>query len=259
MFTDNLHYTLATITTPTGISIGTRLGVLLNEQGTKLTAIAYGTFIPLHYLWTLLQHDFKTKQITVIFPSQYGTKQLSLACHKQPTTSQCLIQDWDIFTSTAIILHRSHKYFITHHKATPILSTGTSAPVHSMTTSITVQTHEAALHQTHLRLHNIRTAGLYVTRLRDANTTNAIIDYMQQKYGWSHKLEDHIDWKPHGDALVRLPTRCQKTITQLIHQWLPVNASHSLQHIGSGRLCPYCQSDQEEQHHLLTCHHSEVA
>jgi hypothetical protein len=67
-----------------------------------------------------------------------------------------------------------------------------------------------------------------------------------------------VDWKSHGKALATIHGRRQKTITQFMYRWLPLSASHSLQAEGTGRLCPYCQQDDETHVHFLTCPHPEA-
>jgi hypothetical protein len=62
--------------------------------------------------------------------------------------------------------------------------------------------------------------------------------------------------KAHGAALTKLPSHtCIQDITQLIHHWLPVNDSYSINAIGTRHLCPYCQICKEDQQHCLTCPH----
>jgi hypothetical protein len=73
------------------------------------------------------------------------------------------------------------------------------------------------------------------------------------KYNWSYDCIDSIDWQQHGYALASITGRQLKTTIQLIHKWLPINTSHSLQAIGTGRLCPYCQQTEETHQHLLSC------
>jgi hypothetical protein len=65
-------------------------------------------------------------------------------------------------------------------------------------------------------------------------------------------------WKKHGKFLNNLPKRMCKTINQFNHGWLPVNASHSINASGTGRLCPFCLSCDEDQHHFLTCTHQHL-
>jgi hypothetical protein len=44
----------------------------------------------------------------------------------------------------------------------------------------------------------------------------------------------------------------------MIHNWLPTNNLYTLQHIGTGKLCPYCQSCDKDQDHYLACTHSTI-
>jgi hypothetical protein len=73
------------------------------------------------------------------------------------------------------------------------------------------------------------------------------------KNGWIIETFNSIAWRSHGNALNQLIRRKRKTIIQLLHDWLPVNTSHSLQLIGEGRICPLCNTQEERMHHILLC------
>jgi hypothetical protein len=66
-------------------------------------------------------------------------------------------------------------------------------------------------------------------------------------------------WKQHGKFVNNLPKRRCKTINQFNQGWLPVNAFHSINASGTGRLCPFCVSCEEDQHHILTCTHQHLS
>jgi hypothetical protein len=61
-----------------------------------------------------------------------------------------------------------------------------------------------------------------------------------------------IKWKSHGTAIQQLPSRQRKSVVQFIHNWLPVNTSHSLQLIHQARMCPLCNRQEETVAHFLS-------
>jgi hypothetical protein len=107
----------------------------------------------------------------------------------------------------------------------------------------------------HLQLNKQRVAGDYRTALRQASTAPEIKMYYCDKYKWSQATIADIHWAAHGKSLTKLPSRTSKTITQMLHQWLPVNASYSINAVGTGRLCPYCLTCEEDDRHFLSCPH----
>lgn len=54
---------------------------------------------------------------------------------------------------------------------------------------------------------------------------------MKNKYQWSERAADQINWWVHGHSIQELPGRCHETIVQFIHQWIPVNAHPSMQRL----------------------------
>jgi hypothetical protein len=106
-----------------------------------------------------------------------------------------------------------------------------------------------------LLLNGTRLSGDYTVALRECIHKSEIQTYYRQKYGWSITTMSTVDWHAHGKAINQLSQRQQKTITQLIHNWLPTNADHSQQRLGTGRLCSYCRSCEETQIHYFQCPH----
>jgi hypothetical protein len=52
------------------------------------------------------------------------------------------------------------------------------------------------------------------------------------------------------------PNACAKpSPNSTMSGYLSINASYSLNACGTGRLCPFCTSCDEDQHHFLTCTH----
>jgi hypothetical protein len=92
--------------------------------------------------------------------------------------------------------------------------------------------------------------------LRAAYSSQALRQYYLEKFPhWPPEAPDDIDWYIKGQALKSLHGRHQKTILQMMHGWLPVNA-----HPGSGNSddtqnCPYCLTTPETMFHFLSCTH----
>jgi hypothetical protein len=91
------------------------------------------------------------------------------------------------------------------------------------------------------------------------STLQDLKTFFISKYKWNNNTIDDIHWKSHGKAISALSGRRYKTTCQLIHKWLPVNQSYSKGSIGTAQLCPFCCSENEDQHHFLTCKHPELA
>jgi hypothetical protein len=89
--------------------------------------------------------------------------------------------------------------------------------------------------------------------IRNAANTSELRHYMQTKYQWSEPVADTIDWMIHAAALQNFTQNRRKTLTQLIHEWLPVKG-HPGRHLTNlNRLCPTCKQHLENQEHFLSC------
>jgi hypothetical protein len=91
------------------------------------------------------------------------------------------------------------------------------------------------------------------TTLRHAATTPALHQYMSHKYNWSDSTIACIDWNIHGKALQSLTPTRRKTMTKLIHEWLPVNGHPGRGHILTNQQCMTCKRETETQIHFLQC------
>jgi hypothetical protein len=107
-------------------------------------------------------------------------------------------------------------------------------------------------------INNARVLGDYIAALRDCTNKEEIKTYYHSKYGWNTVTMSSINWRAYGKAINQLSQRQQKTITQFIHNWLPTNASHNQQRLGTGRRCLYCRSCEESQSHFLQCQHPQA-
>jgi hypothetical protein len=89
--------------------------------------------------------------------------------------------------------------------------------------------------------------------LRTHSREKEATEYLKQKNSWSTETFRSIQWPSHGKALQQLPARQRKSVIQFIHNWLPINTSHSLQFTTTARLCPLCNIHEETIQHFLTC------
>jgi hypothetical protein len=112
--------------------------------------------------------------------------------------------------------------------------------------------------EAHLQSGGTRITNDYTATARHLSTSPEIEEYFRDKYKWHHNTIQDIAWHAHGTALRRLKGRKYKTTIQFIHQWLPVNTSHSTSRLIQARLCPYCMSSEETQQHYLTCQHKDL-
>jgi hypothetical protein len=104
-----------------------------------------------------------------------------------------------------------------------------------------------------LFIDGIETSSNYHTALRSASLLPALQEYMiKTNKRWTNVTIRHIDWTLHNKALNRLATVTQKTIRQLLHNWLPVNAHKGSAHAISA-LCPICNTENETQNHFTVC------
>jgi hypothetical protein len=105
----------------------------------------------------------------------------------------------------------------------------------------------------HLTTQRKRVTTEYLNTIRNLTTKQDAIKYYKDKYAWNTSTVQDIHWQAHGSALATLTGRKLETITQFLHRWLPVNASHSKDGIDRSRLCPYCASCDETQDHFMQC------
>jgi hypothetical protein len=91
------------------------------------------------------------------------------------------------------------------------------------------------------------------TTLRNASTSGDLRNYLQQKHNWNDTTVELVDWHIHGQALKSLNSNQRKTITQVIHGWLPLNG-HPGMHLQNNNLtCPECHIERETQYHFFNC------
>jgi hypothetical protein len=233
-----------------------------HRHTTVLTSHAFGCLVPI--LWCSTELPGQPADYNIHL--RCNSKQIHSQLHRVKSTlncpTQCYAPEWDLLYTTSQLLQRfrSHKLTLRPEKSDTNDTTSLelrSQPNQEATQiqwSIKTSSYEVA----QLLIHNQRVPSEYTPAIREAHTAPAIDEYYTNKYGWNHKTVNSIMWKQHGKALIGLPKRMSKTITQFNHDWLPVNASHSINAVGTGRLCPFCTTCDEDQHHFLCCTHPHI-
>jgi Reverse transcriptase (RNA-dependent DNA polymerase) len=96
----------------------------------------------------------------------------------------------------------------------------------------------------------------YIKRLREAISSKAHRQYLQQRYNWDDQVWSTIAWESLytiGRRSTKKP--CFVNRTKLVHNWLNLGSQRAKFHVQStvtAKQCPYCQHD-ETFIHLLTC------
>jgi hypothetical protein len=89
--------------------------------------------------------------------------------------------------------------------------------------------------------------------IRQAALSSGLHLYFESKYHWNDQTIATINWEIHTKALQSLPSNQRKTITQMIHEWLPVNAHPGRPNQHEAKSYQTCKHGQESQNYFLTC------
>jgi hypothetical protein len=89
--------------------------------------------------------------------------------------------------------------------------------------------------------------------LRHAATTSQLCQYMTTKYKWAEGVPDKIDWAIHSNSLNNFSQTQRKTLTQAIHEWLPLNGHPSQANTTINQNCPCCKTQPETQETFYNC------
>jgi hypothetical protein len=92
----------------------------------------------------------------------------------------------------------------------------------------------------HYLIYAIKISISPETTLRQTATTPALHQYMSHKCKWSNSTIEYIDWHIHGKSLQSMNLNQQKTITKLIHKWLPANEHPGRGHSPTNQQCLTC-------------------
>jgi hypothetical protein len=92
--------------------------------------------------------------------------------------------------------------------------------------------------------------------LRQASTDQEYFNYIKEKYNWNQKTIDDIDWEALKLAIRNSPFGKRKTLSQLLHGWLPTRGHPGTKATNEDRtFCPICKQTTETNQHFLTCAH----
>jgi hypothetical protein len=230
-----------------------------HRQTTSLSYHAYSCIIPLSWLYSYTNQAAQHYNICIHCNSKQIRNQLQRVHNNNKSPSHCYCPEWDLLQSTVQLAtkFKSHQFKSCHlqdiikdKQQNKLLQL-----INNDTPTCRWETKSFSYDTTQLLIHNQRVPSDYTSMIREAHTAPAIDAYYITKYGWDNKTVNNIMWKEHGRALTNIPKRMCKTITQFNHEWLPVNASHSMNAVGTGRLCPFCATCDEDQHHFISCTH----
>jgi hypothetical protein len=234
-----------------------------HRHNTDLSHHAFACLIPILWSKSSVPGSPHNYDLILLCNSKQIFTQFQKISSTTKTVSQCYIPEWDILHSITQNAQkfRSHK-FVPSNKDTSMHDQRTSDLRQHIDQAPTVHqwdTKSASFEAAQLRIHQQRVPADYTQAIREAHTAPAIDEYYAAKYEWSIHTINNIMWTQHGKALLCLPQRMCKTITQFNHEWLPVNTSPSINAIGTGRLCPYCATCDEDQQHFLSCSHPHLS
>jgi hypothetical protein len=88
--------------------------------------------------------------------------------------------------------------------------------------------------------------------IRHAATSANIRQYLTKKYNWDDSVSDKIDWSIHSNALDNLTSCQRKTMTQMIHEWMPVNGHPGQNNHINNQQCPTFKNKRETQEHFFS-------
>jgi hypothetical protein len=241
-------------------------GELPNDPYTsQFLAGALSLAVALHHVRTTTDNSNTSVRASVNNPSVARRVQNRTTLH--PRDANAMSSDWDIIENIHQLSKTHHSIQVESlHQTTDEtlldMDEQLCSDIQTQGTHIDRLTYQRGLCQDEmapvLLIDKNRVSGDYNAALRDCTNKEEVMNYYQDKYGWNKEVVQSIDWRAHGKAKSQLSQRQEKTITQFIHNWLPTNAAQSQQNLGTGRLCPYCRSCEESQHHCLQCPHPQA-
>jgi hypothetical protein len=84
------------------------------------------------------------------------------------------------------------------------------------------------------------------------------LPYLTDKYGWTKKTFNDIDWDVHQAALKHFPYHDQTKLIKFLLQWLPTGRRRHRETDGTyPSECALCNSQDETNSHMLSCTHPE--
>jgi len=91
--------------------------------------------------------------------------------------------------------------------------------------------------------------------LRDAAVTPNYRQYLMEKYQWTNRDCDNVNWNVIPLTMQRFPANDRQRLQKFLHDWLPLNGSHHTSRSAITTLCPSCHKQDEDFWHFLECQH----
>jgi hypothetical protein len=239
-----------------------------HNRPSSLTSEAYGAYYAAKSLNEVFPSNLTLPAVRILADNQSLLNGLS---YRQMTTnpSQCLQPEHELMHSTIANLTRSPDIKFEHVKGhqdptssfevylnNECDSIATAARQFSTPTGPAKLTHRTAT----LILNGKEVTSKYGEHLRCAYSSQALRSYYVSKFPtWHSNVVDNVDWYIKGKALGLLHGRNQKTVLQLLHNWLPVNGHPGSGKTGEAKFCPYCNTTEETLPHFLSCCHPTAA
>jgi hypothetical protein len=227
-----------------------------NSKPTIKEAQAIGSYIVAEYI-RLLKQENPLANISVHLPTPTIQKFVRTYKNTNNIPTKCYTTNWDIYSHVASSISQTNT-------TTKVITTQTQKELHQWIRNTNDPIQHPTLHtvldiaEAHLCHSGCRVGTDYTALLRNISTASPAEKYFQEKYNWNEDTVQDIAWREHGTALQRIKRRRHKSTIQTIHQWLPVNASPTRGLLGTARLCPYCNSCEENQHHYYNCLHDDL-
>jgi hypothetical protein len=227
------------------------------ERPKQLSQQAWACLLFASYLY----NHHLTHSTTLHVPTKNIKNKLTATITSPTAPNTCFCPEWEILHQAAILLHRQNTTISIPNPARREELDAILEEIISNTVQKNLRMASEQIYQIqspYLTIQHKRITSHYSLMIRHALTAADATEYLQQKHLWTNKHFLDIQWHAHERALFILNGRIHKTITQLIHHWLPVNASHSKASINTTRLCPFCTSCDETQQHWLECQHQDL-
>ena len=97
----------------------------------------------------------------------------------------------------------------------------------------------------------------YDAVMRHQATQPGLSKHIQERYGWSQRVMDNVNWSAHGSSL-RKQLKRKTHYTKLVHGILPTCKNLHRKDTLRNK-CPLCKDVVEDWRHILTCPHQSRA
>jgi hypothetical protein len=231
----------------------------------SLTAEAYGSYYAAKTVQELFPSGTSLPPITFLADNKSLLSGLQHRSSKPLHPTQCVQPEHELLFSTVQNVSGSRQLQFRHVKGHQDPNSSSDAYLNNecdrlATTARELPTPEGPARLSHrtatLLLNGLEVSSKIADHLKYAYSSQALRDYYLVKFpSWTPSVVNDVDWFIKGKALGLLPSRTQKTILQLTHNWLPVNGHPGTGKVGTATYCPYCEAVSEDMAHFLSCCH----